>query len=282
MLGWTCLLVALALAFAMGAYGADVVNLVVVPAPCPSGDADCATDVSAEATRIIARWTAVGAIFAIFGGTATSAAAIFAYRAFREAKRSADEMEVANRLAEQAEKRRDNEAGYAKQLRDEEREDERRAERRQFRAYVDFEGVTSELKSLPQSTESDDVPVDTMREAVVRLTLKNFGRTPANELEVRSTYGLRAKENESFKTSVDDEADGLGGIMPSDEWSRPITCKLPQKYVNAVEAGELVFAVEIVVHYEDSYGEKHTLKSTYRAESFGDAMGFVPHSRSST
>ena len=60
MLGLICGLVALALAFALGAYGSGVVDLVFIPAPCsPSSDSTCATNLSAEATRIIARWTAV-------------------------------------------------------------------------------------------------------------------------------------------------------------------------------------------------------------------------------
>ena|GEM_PF-5358143 len=283
MLGLICGLVALALAFALGAYGSGVVDLVFIPAPCsPSSDSTCATNLSAEATRIIARWTAVGAIFAILGGTATSAAAIFAYRAFQQAERSAHEMEVANRLAKEAGERRDSEAAYAKRLRDQERADEQRAERRQFRAYVDFEGVTCELKNPSPPARRGRIPAETTREAVVRLKLKNFGRTPANELKVRSTYGLRGEGDDAFVTSAVNDGDGLGGIMPSDEWARPITCKLPQKYVIAVEAGDLDFDVEFVVEYEDSYGEKHELKSTYRAESFDGTMGFVPHSRSST
>lgn len=86
--------VSILLAFAMGMslntiFGIETARPFADQTTCGPEDVACATALSARATATIAWWTAVDALLSVGAGLA----AIFAFKAYRQAKRQADAAE---------------------------------------------------------------------------------------------------------------------------------------------------------------------------------------------
>lgn len=147
---------------------------------------------------------------------------------------------------------------------------ERRAsERRQLRAYVDFESV--EWTMIQKRKEPNTVYRG------IRVILKNYGQTPADKLTAKAVFFL--ERNGTPEQIAVDTKEGLGGIMPGDAFRSQMLFPMDELTWNEIGDEHLFLVVSIHVAYEDAFGDPHTLSSIYRNDGWQPAFGFVPGSR---
>ncbi len=144
---------------------------------------------------------------------------------------------------------------------------------RQDRAYVDFDGVSYECK--PQT---HGAPVPTR----LRIELKNFGQTPADDLTLSLDYGLFESKDQNKLKGATEELKGLGAIMPQDQWGRTTSFNISDGEFLALQTGSVELRVSIGATYTDAFGKLHTLASTFVGSGAKATLGFVPGTRTNS
>lgn len=144
---------------------------------------------------------------------------------------------------------------------------------RQDRAYVDFDGVSFECKPQTQGA-----PVPTR----LRVELKNFGHTPADDLTLALDYGLFDAKDQNKLKSASEELKGLGAIMPQDQWGRTTSFTISDGEFLALQTGSVELRVSIAATYSDAFDKLHTLASTFVGSGAKAVLGFVPGTRSNS
>lgn len=182
------------------------------------------------------------------------------------------EMRRANDIAEKANARARSET-FARSIKERTDDQERRrGERRQLRAYVDFESV--EWAMVQRRKEPNTIFRG------VRVSMKNYGQTPADQLTVKATFFLK---QDGFSQQVaEDVKEGLGGIMPGDAYRSKLLFALGEEVWEEIGDEHLRMVVSIAATYVDAFGDPHTLSSVYQNDGWQPAFGFVAGSRIQT
>ena len=142
---------------------------------------------------------------------------------------------------------------------------------RELRAYLDFATVRI---IRDRSEESDDG----LACFGVRTEIKNFGKTPADNLR----KVLISKITKSDGTILfDDERDreGLGSICPGDTMRGTDLFTHTERVWLDIVDGTYQWSASLMVFYTDAFGKPRKLSGTYHSEKGDDEMGFVPGSR---
>lgn len=192
--------------------------------------------------------------------------------AVEDTGKATDAMIEANKIAELANARA-RDASIAAEKKEIEAAAERRAgERRQLRAYVDFEQVTW---TMVQKRREPDIVY-----RGVLVSLKNYGQTPADELTVKATFVL---EREGLPQQIGtDDKEGLGGIMPNDTYRSKMLFKMPDDLWEDIGNETVVLVAKITAEYVDAFGDPHSLSSAYRSDGWQNDLGFVAGTRKHT
>lgn len=144
---------------------------------------------------------------------------------------------------------------------------------RELRAYVDIENIQWG-RDASRDREGYEF-------AGIKVDLRNFGKTPAREVEIKASYGVVIRseyepiaQDPTFKT-------GLGGISPSDsmifrdffEWPIPM-------YEEAL-GNKWKLQVAIVISYTDAFEQPRSIEVTYISNGLYE-FGFLPGTRRDT
>lgn len=144
--------------------------------------------------------------------------------------------------------------------------------KRQDRAYVDFNAATFKLEPIGG---------DSKARMTARIELKNFGRTPADDLKMTLKYGFidPASGKSLSEELAETQLEKLGAIMPDDEWGRNETITTsPQRFAE-VSSGTVGLQLEVIAEYLDVFGTQHTLESIFRNVSGSETMVVVAGTR---
>ncbi|WP_128892992.1 hypothetical protein [Erythrobacter sp. HKB08] len=212
--------------------------------------ANCSPDISAEICSAEAAWAAVD----IASSAATSSfwlgllgmavAGVAAFFAFRAYMTASEANEIAVESTQ-----------------------------RLNRAYLDFNGVKFVCK--PQMP---DQPV----QCQLRIELKNFGNTPADQLALNIDFELTESATKQRIKGASEKLSGLGAIMPHDEWGRNTSFTVSQGEYLALQTGGTQVNATIEAEYKDSFGADHAIKSSFVGDGTSETLGYVANTRSNT
>ena len=146
--------------------------------------------------------------------------------------------------------------------------------KRQDRAYVDFKDV-----SWKQAKVSGD-----RANYVLRLELRNYGHTPADDLSLELGYGLcdpttfEVIEGAQGAETLPD----LGAIMPQDDWGRNTNLPLTIAQHDGLSTGAYAVRFDVAASYKDTFGEEHKLKAIFVSGKGTETMAFLPGTRTNS
>jgi hypothetical protein len=143
--------------------------------------------------------------------------------------------------------------------------------RRDLRAYVDFIGVRL-------ARETNHPCEDGYEWVGVKVTLRNFGKSPAENVSILGSYSI-GKSESTMVCLGDIIKEGLGGITPTDFLRWKDFHPLPVGTYDKIQVKELELHVTICVNYDDVFGKRHILKALYKCEAGRRELTFAPGTR---
>lgn len=147
--------------------------------------------------------------------------------------------------------------------------------RAELRAYLDFNGVRIERWPKRDKEGSGNVAVR------ASICIKNYGRTPAENLEITTINYVQADGRPKLPFTVEDKID-FSFIAPSDHANHFAHWQMPELYWKAVEQQKLMLIVSLIVTYTDVFTEPHVLRSDFETFDVGEELGLVKGTRNST
>ncbi|WP_066822188.1 hypothetical protein [Sphingomonas mali] len=145
--------------------------------------------------------------------------------------------------------------------------------RRELRAYVDIDYLRLARK---ESRDTED-----RQWGGVAGCLRNFGKTPAENVTIKLTYGRANPGGIISITSIEDKGE-LGGLSPSDtmEWKDFFGFQRP--LWDELLADKWKLHVTLDVTYKDAFGDPHSIHVAYNSDSGDEDLSFVSGTRKIT
>lgn len=136
-----------------------------------------------------------------------------------------------------------------------------------LRAYLDFESV----RLAPVSKH----PVAKGMEYIgAKVSLRNFGKTPAENINVLASYSLST--DQGIMPLTDHDKTGVGGLTPTDIHHWQDYTAYWEGTRDRILSGECRLQLSITVHYDDMFDQGHILSSVYQSSIEDDCeFGFV-------
>lgn len=147
--------------------------------------------------------------------------------------------------------------------------------RAELRPYLDFDGVRIERWPKMDPQDSGDIAV----RASVRI--KNYGKTPAENLEVVTNNFISIKDGDPSPFTTEDKID-FGSIAPGDHATHYAHWSMPKIYWAIFEAQKAVLIMSLIVTYTDVFTKPHVLRCDFKTLSLDEELGFVRGTRKST
>ncbi|MEO5772780.1 MAG: hypothetical protein ABIQ32_01500 [Sphingomicrobium sp.] len=140
----------------------------------------------------------------------------------------------------------------------------------ELRAYLDFDGVRF-LR---------DEELDTPEEvgAGISITLKNYGKTPANRITMETTYLVVAEHLDAHKVAFDADKQ-FSYIMPSDHATSHGRFMMPRMIWEAINLRLAQVRVSAEVNYVDYLNDPHSLECVFENHGVTEEFGFIAGTR---
>ena len=250
-----------------------VERVIANPQPTTGQDHEKRDLAAQEASALWAFWMVVISFFSVL---TTAIGTIFLYKqivltreAVEDTGLATEAMREANAIAKDASSK-EHVRHRASIVRERELDKERRAgERRQLRAYVDFNAV--------EWATTDRLANPGCRWEGVRVKLKNYGQTPADKLEIDTAFTIK-KDGQSV-AGIENKFRGIGGIMPTDKNSHSSFMEFGEAQFMEIYNRNATLNVSINVRYVDAFGDPHILCAVYVSDGITKRLGCIPGTR---
>ena len=204
-------------------------------------DGGCLAGKDDRRSDLCAQWKAADAAYdsmriAFAGAVAGFATLFFAYRAAHWAKQAAVHAETGITEAKRAADAGENAVAETKRIGE-----------AQSRAYLDLNGIIA---------EKEDGLV-----RFIKLTVKNFGQTPAINVLIKESYSFRIKDVNH--PGQNEQEFPLGIIAPGDEAVCYISLRLDEESSRLFDNRELKVCMKIEIDYDDVFLGKHGIASDH-------------------
>jgi hypothetical protein len=146
-----------------------------------------------------------------------------------------------------------------------------RTARRDLRAYVDFE-------TIRLAREQHQPCEDGFEWVGIKVVLRNYGRTPAENMVILASYSISGLGNDVVDLG-EVAKDGIGGITPNDYLRWRDFHPVPVGTYDKIRAGEATLGASISINYDDVFGQGHVLTALYQCEGRKRDLTFIPGTR---
>jgi hypothetical protein len=226
----------------------------------------CAQWKAADAANDAAKWAWLQLGLSALGVLGLVITLWFNFRALRIAEDAADETKDALAVAKQS---ADSAANLV-------RLSDRNAQL-ELRAYLDFDGVRIDRQpNFDNPTNPDEKGVR------LKITIRNYGRTPAANVECSVTPKSRfAKDPNSYAVGEEDRRTPHA-IAPSDCFYLRFLWRFPSVLLQKIESEEVQIIICIIVTYTDIFEKTHVLRGDFQGRGIKDDFSVIEGTRVST
>lgn len=131
-----------------------------------------------------------------------------------------------------------------------------RNSKKELPAYLDFDGVI--LEKWP---EYDDGPDKIgMR---LSITVKNYGKTPAENAEAAITRKLQIVGKPGFTDTMAGQC-LIAAVAPTDHFNQRYRVVVSEKFYEDLKAERIIHHLSFIVTYTDVFGDPHLLRSCFQ------------------
>jgi hypothetical protein len=238
---------------------------------CKAGKEDrkselCAQWKAADAANDAAKWAWLQLGLSALGVLGLVITLWFNFRALRIAEDAADETKDALAVAKQS---ADSAANLVR-LSD-------RNARLELRAYLDFDGVRIDLQPDFDNPKNPDE-----KGVLLKITIRNYGRTPAANVESSVTPKGRFVEDPNSHAFAEEDRKTLHTIAPSDCFYLRFYWRFPSEIWQKIENDELQIIISIIVTYTDIFEKSHVLRGDFGGRGVKEDFGVIEGTRVST
>jgi hypothetical protein len=231
-----------------------------------SSDDLCAQWKAADAAREAADWAWLQMWLSSLGVIGLALTLWFNFRALSIAKDAADETKDAIIIARQSAES----AANLVRLSD-------RNARLELRAYLDFDGVR-----IDRNPDYDDPQIPLEKGVVLKITIRNYGRTPAQNVESDVTPQVRSARSPTAYSITNGDRKAIHTISPSDCFYLRFHWRLPTAILEKIESAEIQIIIPIIITYTDIFEKPHVLRGDFEGRGIKDDFGVIDDTRVST
>jgi hypothetical protein len=150
--------------------------------------------------------------------------------------------------------------------------------RHELRAYLDFDGVR--ILRWPKRDKPGTPGV-----SVKAVTcIKNYGRTPAENMQVTTTNYIKGDTKSGIQKipfTVEDRID-FDYVAPTDNVTHQAYWNMPTQIWEALERQKITLVIALIVTYTDVFEKPHVLRSDFESLDIDEDFGFVRGTRKAT